>query len=198
MGEPLETMADIAIADTAPDATFAEQDTTAETMAVAVQDGLSPDVAPQIATMPEEAPGLAPGTEVAVTGSDVELDVAPDMTATVPSEEAASMTLDEAPGTPAKTPLPDNMLSHVSMVAQNSYSVGEMQAYTAVETAPALVAEHMMGPATSSMQDAIAPPVSLGASLIASGIVSQPETPRSDPLAGIRRMSHAERIAFFS
>lgn len=39
---------------------------------------------------------------------------------------------------------------------------------------------------------------SLGESLIASGIIARPATPRSDPLAPIRRMSQAERIAFFS
>jgi hypothetical protein len=73
-----------------------------------------------------------------------------------------------------------------------------MQNFAAAETAPALMADHMMSLAAGSTPDAITPPVSLGASLIANGIVSKPETPRSDPLAGIRRMSHAERIAFFS
>lgn len=44
----------------------------------------------------------------------------------------------------------------------------------------------------------IAPPASLGESLIASGIIARPATPRSDPLAPIRRMSQAEKVAFFS
>ena len=39
---------------------------------------------------------------------------------------------------------------------------------------------------------------SLGASLIASGIVPKPAAPKVDPLAPIRRMSQAEKIAFFS
>jgi hypothetical protein len=39
---------------------------------------------------------------------------------------------------------------------------------------------------------------SLGASLIASGIVARPAPARSDPLAAIRRMSQAEKVAFFS
>jgi hypothetical protein len=39
---------------------------------------------------------------------------------------------------------------------------------------------------------------SLGASLIASGIVRRPQASQSDPLAPIRRMSQAEKIAFFS
>jgi hypothetical protein len=39
---------------------------------------------------------------------------------------------------------------------------------------------------------------SLGASLIASGIVMTPNPSGLDPLAPIRRMSQAEKIAFFS
>ena len=42
------------------------------------------------------------------------------------------------------------------------------------------------------------PQPSLGASLIAQGIVLRPDTSRADPLAPIRRMSQAEKIAFFS
>lgn len=45
---------------------------------------------------------------------------------------------------------------------------------------------------------AIAAPASLGESLIANGIIARPVTPRSDPLAPIRRMSQAEKVAFFS
>jgi hypothetical protein len=39
---------------------------------------------------------------------------------------------------------------------------------------------------------------SLGSSLIAEGIVRRPAGSQSDPLAPIRRMSQAEKIAFFS
>ena len=39
---------------------------------------------------------------------------------------------------------------------------------------------------------------SLGASLIANGIVPKPAPPKADPLAPIRRMTQAEKIAFFS
>jgi hypothetical protein len=39
---------------------------------------------------------------------------------------------------------------------------------------------------------------SLGSTLIASGIVRRPIISGSDPLAPIRRMSQAEKIAFFS
>lgn len=195
--ESLESMADIVIEDTATDETLAQQEAATDTMAVADLAEPSPDVAPRIAIMPDEAPELAPEAEVAAIVSDAETDVASDMMAAA-SEDVSTTAPDETPSAPVKTPLPDNMLSHVSMVAQDSYSIGEMQTFAAAEAAPALMAEHMMGPAVASMPDAITAPISLGASLIASGIVSQPETPRSDPLAGIRRMSHAERIAFFS
>jgi hypothetical protein len=40
--------------------------------------------------------------------------------------------------------------------------------------------------------------ISLGSSLIANGIVRRPHGAQSDPLAPIRRMSQAEKIAFFS
>jgi len=39
---------------------------------------------------------------------------------------------------------------------------------------------------------------SLGSTLIASGILRKPSVPANDPLAPIRRMSQAEKIAFFS
>jgi hypothetical protein len=38
----------------------------------------------------------------------------------------------------------------------------------------------------------------LGSSLIASGIVTKPAASASDPLAPLRRMSQAEKIALFS
>jgi len=43
-----------------------------------------------------------------------------------------------------------------------------------------------------------APEASLGSSLIANGIVRKPRASDADPLAPIRRMSQAEKIAFFS
>jgi hypothetical protein len=39
---------------------------------------------------------------------------------------------------------------------------------------------------------------SLGSSLLESGIVRRPTPSVSDPLAPIRRMSQAEKVAFFS
>jgi hypothetical protein len=145
--------------------------------------------------MPEKAPGLAPDTEVAAAVSDAEADVASDVMAAA-SEDVSTVTLDETPSAPVKTPLPDNMLGGEA-VGQETYSIGGVH-ISAVEASTALVADYMMSLAAGPTPDAITPQISLGASLIANGIVAKPEAPRSDPLAGIRRMSHAERIAFFS
>ena len=38
----------------------------------------------------------------------------------------------------------------------------------------------------------------LGSTIIASGMLRKPANPANDPLAPIRRMSQAEKIAFFS
>ena len=51
--------------------------------------------------------------------------------------------------------------------------------------------------APSIAPDPIVQP-SLGSTLIASGILRKPNVPANDPLAPIRRMSQAEKIAFFS
>ncbi|MFT4116986.1 hypothetical protein [Bradyrhizobium sp.] len=42
------------------------------------------------------------------------------------------------------------------------------------------------------------PEASLGATILASGILQKPRAPANDPLAPIRRMTQAEKIAFFS
>lgn len=73
-----------------------------------------------------------------------------------------------------------------------------------VAQAPQLVAAPVEPPVEVPPQ-AIADPlpqppmeVSLGSSIIASGLVRKPRSAANDPLAPIRRMSQAERIAFFS
>jgi hypothetical protein len=70
-------------------------------------------------------------------------------------------------------------------------------------------AEVMQQPATATATFGIAPSAtlpmpsplteqSLGATILASGILQKPRTPANDALAPIRRMTQAEKIAFFS
>ena len=75
--------------------------------------------------------------------------------------------------------------------------------------APKIVAEApepVVPPAPPAVQQAVQPPpppapapeISLGSTLIASGVVRKPVLAANDPLAPIRRMSQAEKLAFFS
>jgi hypothetical protein len=65
---------------------------------------------------------------------------------------------------------------------------------------PIIVAERPEPVAATAEPPAAPDPIepSLGSSLIANGIVRRPLASASDPLAPIRRMSQAEKIAFFS
>jgi hypothetical protein len=65
---------------------------------------------------------------------------------------------------------------------------------------PAVAAPALITPTGAPIQVSAEPESapSLGASLLANGIVSRPRTSRPDPLAPIRRMSQNEKIAFFS
>jgi hypothetical protein len=69
--------------------------------------------------------------------------------------------------------------------------------------APSEIAAEKPGPAVApppEIQPSDPPSfeVSLGSTLIANGIVRRPHAAGLDPLAPIRRMSQAEKIAFFS
>jgi hypothetical protein len=64
------------------------------------------------------------------------------------------------------------------------------------ESVPTSLQTSLQPSAEASSADAAEP--SLGASLLASGLLRRPRASSSDPLAPIRRMSQAEKIAFFS
>jgi len=73
-----------------------------------------------------------------------------------------------------------------------------------VEEAPELVAAPVGPPVEMPPRAAAESPpepaieISLGATILASGLVRKPSLAANDPLAPIRRMSQAEKIAFFS
>ena len=69
----------------------------------------------------------------------------------------------------------------------------------AVQPSPPRAIEPVPAPAPSPLP-APAPPMgmSLGSTIIASGMLRKPAVSANDPLAPIRRMSQAEKIAFFS
>jgi hypothetical protein len=85
---------------------------------------------------------------------------------------------------------------------------GEIHVAELAPTEAIIAARELEPPAAAAEPPAIQPSLetsvghppepSLGSSLLASGIVQRPRAPESDPLAPIRRMSQAEKIAFFS
>jgi hypothetical protein len=85
-------------------------------------------------------------------------------------------------------------------VAVSEVHVGETTQAELVEAPQAPIAE---APDPIFAQQP-APPVapepeaSLGATILANGLVTRPKIPANDPLAPIRRMTQAEKIAFFS
>jgi hypothetical protein len=75
----------------------------------------------------------------------------------------------------------------------------ELIAPPPVEATPAASApEPVAEPAMQGPPVAPEPEPSLGATILANGLVARPKTPANDPLAPIRRMTQAEKIAFFS
>jgi hypothetical protein len=99
------------------------------------------------------------------------------------------------------------------IVAAVQAHVTELPPNDVVARAPEPVAAAIAQPATMQVAvpprpvfeaAAAAPPpapameISLGASILASGMLSKPAKPANDPMAPIRRMSQVEKIAFFS
>ena len=93
----------------------------------------------------------------------------------------------------------------IAEAAENQARSTEPVAPTIVAEAPKPVTppapppvQQVVQPASPPAAPAPAMEVSLGSTLIASGVVRRPVAAANDPLAPIRRMSQAEKIAFFS
>lgn len=129
-----------------------------------------------------------------------------------PVEETQSVILDDEPFDTAAVvgiPQPEAIVETVLLAEEGQ--LAELASFVVEAEAadtPAITAHlHVVPdvqpePVTDVVLEAIATmdadETSLGASLIANGIIAKPASPRSDPLAAIRRMSLAEKVAFFS
>jgi chemotaxis protein histidine kinase CheA len=87
-------------------------------------------------------------------------------------------------------PVPEAIATEVA------YQAPVAQPPAATEMTLAEIAQAALAPEPPRTTPAAAP--SLGAALIANGVIAHPAAPASDPLAPIRRMTQAEKIAFFS
>ena len=96
----------------------------------------------------------------------------------------------------------DSLARLTDAIAEAAAEVMEQQAPAMAATAtfaaaPTATLQPMPSPLASSMPSSMTE-ASLGATILASGILQKPRAPANDPLAPIRRMTQAEKIAFFS
>lgn len=89
----------------------------------------------------------------------------------------------------------DSLARLTDAIAEAAAEVMEQQAPAMAATATFAAAPSAALPMPSPLS---APEPSLGATILASGILQKPRAPANDPLAPIRRMTQAEKIAFFS
>jgi hypothetical protein len=145
-----------------------------------------------------ESSEATPAAEAA-SPSGVVSEAAMEVTAASPPDFAITTVEADVEMTDAETALDDalNMIA-LEMAAPDLADDGA-DMFGAIQPEPAEPIIAARGAETAIAPDpASAPEPSLGASLIANGIVRRPDPSVADPLAPIRRMSQAEKIAFFS
>ncbi|UPK25006.1 hypothetical protein [Bradyrhizobium sp. 195] len=92
----------------------------------------------------------------------------------------------------------DSLARLTDAIAEAAAEVMEQQVPAMAATATFAAAPAATLPPMPSPLSASLPEPSLGATILASGILQKPRAPANDPLAPIRRMTQAEKIAFFS
>ncbi|WP_454645711.1 hypothetical protein [Bradyrhizobium liaoningense] len=122
--------------------------------------------------------------------SDVAAPVAAELPEPIASEAAV------AEESAADVPIAMDSLARLTdAIAEAAAEVMEQQAPATAATATFGAASTATLPMPSPLSS---PEPSLGATILASGILQKPRAPANDPLAPIRRMTQAEKIAFFS
>jgi hypothetical protein len=151
---------------------------------------------PASATLNEDAPAAA---TVTASTSEAASEVAMEVAAASPSEDMVATAQTDMEMTDAETALDDALDMIALEMAAADFAEDDVDEICAAEPGQIepVIAAQAQQPA-SAPKPAPMPQPSLGASLIANGIVRRPDTSAADPLAPIRRMSQAEKIAFFS
>lgn len=129
--------------------------------------------------------------------------MAAEVAAPIAAEVAEPVTCEPVAAPVAEQPADDAPIAMESL-ARLTNAIAEAAAEVMEQPAPAIAAAATFGAAPTatlpmpSPLTASLPEPSLGASILASGMLQKPRAAANDPLAPIRRMTQAEKIAFFS
>ncbi|TCU64574.1 hypothetical protein EDE08_11544 [Bradyrhizobium sp. R2.2-H] len=193
------------------DVALEEQEPIAEPAAFAeAADAFSPDAAAEAedeaildaialemaAPDPEFDEIIEPTELAAPTPEPMASDVAAPVAAEIPEPIAPEPVVAEEPAADAPIAM-DSLARLTDAIAEAAAEVMEQQAPAMAATATFAAASTATLPMPSPLSTS-SPEPSLGATILASGILQKPRAPANDPLAPIRRMTQAEKIAFFS
>jgi hypothetical protein len=134
-------------------------------------------------------PEIAVSAEAADAHDEAMLDlIAAEMSAPQSVDDIDDLEMTMVEATPAETvpPVVETAAQQIAedLIAQNAASATPVQA--------------VIEPVAATPAPEVAEEASLGSTILASGMLKKPARSLNDPLAPIRRMSQAERIAFFS
>lgn len=139
---------------------------------------------------------IEPVEMAAPTPEPMPSDVAAPIAAALPEPIAPEPVVVEEPA--ADAPIATDSLARLTdAIAEAAAEVMEQQAPAMAAAATFAAAPTATLPMPSPVSGSLSEP-SLGATILASGILQRPRAPANDPLAPIRRMTQAEKIAFFS
>ncbi|UWU66855.1 hypothetical protein [Bradyrhizobium sp. NC92] len=141
---------------------------------------------------------IEPVEMAAATPEPVPSDVAAPIATAHPQPVAEPVVAAVAEEPAADAPIAlDSLARLTDAIAEAAAEVMEQQAPAMAAAASFAAAPAATLPMPSPLPASM-PEASLGATILASGILQKPRAPANDPLAPIRRMTQAEKIAFFS
>ncbi|MCP3372651.1 hypothetical protein [Bradyrhizobium cajani] len=141
---------------------------------------------------------IAPVEMAAATPEPMAAEIAASIAVESPEPVAPAPAAAPVAEEPAAAPIAMDSLARLTdAIAEAAAEVMEQPAAAVAVTATSAAAPTATLPMPSPMSSPLPQP-SLGATILASGILQKPRAPANDPLAPIRRMTQAEKIAFFS
>ncbi|MCK1337774.1 hypothetical protein IVB38_17495 [Bradyrhizobium sp. 38] len=199
----------VAESQTAPEAAAFEEPAAEPAAFAEVTDEFSLDAA---AEAEHEAILEAIALEMAAPDPEFDEIIEPvEMEAAIPEQvvaEAAAPIAAEMPEPiglePAAPPVVEEPIEEAPIamesLARLTNAIAEAAAEVMEQPASAMAAAATFGaaPSTTLPMPSPVPEASLGATILASGILQKPRAAANDPMAPIRRMTQAEKIAFFS